>query len=154
MPVGLGARDSLRLEAGLNLYGNDITEETNPLEARLRWVVKFKKEGGFIGKEALQEIREAGVERSQVGIQVVGRGIPRHGYEILDEAGEEVIGEVTSGGMSPTLGYGIAVGYVPRELRKVGTPVKIRIRKRLVEGKIVKAHPFYDDSVYGWKRVK
>jgi aminomethyltransferase len=154
VPVGLGARDSLRMEAGLNLYGNDITEETNPLEARLRWVVKFKKEGGFIGKEALQEIREAGVERSQVGIQVVGRGIPRQHYEILDEAGEKVIGEATSGGMSPTLGYGIAIGYVPRELRKIGTPVKIRIRKRLVDGKIVKSHPFYDDSVYGWKREK
>ena len=154
VPVGLGARDSLRLEAGLNLYGNDITEKTNPLEARLRWVVKFKKDGGFIGREALQKVREAGVERSQVGIQVVGRGIPRHGYEILDEAGEEVIGEVTSGGMAPTLGYGIAMGYVPRELRKLGTPVKIRIRSRLVDGKIVKAHPFYDDSVYGWKREK
>jgi aminomethyltransferase len=154
VPVGLGARDSLRLEAGLNLYGNDITEETNPLEARLRWVVKFKKEGGFIGKEALQKAREAGVERSQVGIQIVGRGIPRQHYEILDEEGKEIIGEVTSGGMAPTLGYGIAIGYVPQELRKVGTPVKIRIRKRLVEGKIVKAHPFYDDSVYGWKREK
>jgi aminomethyltransferase len=154
VPVGLGARDSLRLEAGLNLYGNDITEETNPLEARLRWVVKFKKEGGFIGKEALQKAREEGVERSQVGIQVVGRGIPRQHYEILDEEGKEVIGEVTSGGMAPTLGYGIAIGYVPQELRKVGTPVKIRIRKRLVDGKIVKAHPFYDDSVYGWKRKK
>ena len=154
VPVGLGARDSLRLEAGLNLYGNDITEETNPLEARLRWVVKFKKEGGFIGREALQRVREEGIRRSQVGIKVVGRGIPRHGYEILDEAGEEVIGEVTSGGMSPTLGYGIAIGYVPLEHRKVGTPVKIRIRKRLVDGKIVKAHPFYDDSVYGWKREK
>ena len=154
VPVGLGARDSLRLEAGLNLYGNDITEETNPLEARLRWVVKFKKEGGFIGREALQRVREEGIRRSQVGIKVVGRGIPRHGYEILDEAGEEVIGEVTSGGMSPTLGYGIAIGYVPLGHRKVGTPVKIRIRKRLVDGKIVKAHPFYDDSVYGWKREK
>jgi aminomethyltransferase len=154
VPVGLGARDSLRMEAGLNLYGNDITEETNPLEARLRWVVKFKKGGGFIGKEALQKVREEGVKRSQVGIQVVGRGIPRQHYEILDEAGEKVIGEVTSGGMAPTLGYGIAIGYVPRELRKVGTPVKIRIRKRLVDGKIVKAHPFYDDSVYGWKRDK
>jgi len=154
VPCGLGARDSLRMEAGLNLYGSDITEETNPLEARLRWVVKFKKEGGFIGKEALQEAREAGVERSQVGIQVVGRGIPRQHYEILDEAGERVIGEVTSGGMAPTLGYGIAIGYVPRELRKIGTPVKIRIRKRLVDGKIVKSHPFYDDSVYGWKREK
>jgi aminomethyltransferase len=154
VPVGLGARDSLRMEAGLNLYGNDITEETNPLEARLRWVVKFKKEGGFIGREALQEAREAGVERSRVGIQVVGRGIPRQHYEILDETGERVIGEVTSGGMAPTLGYGIAIGYVPREFRKIGTPVKIRIRKRLVDGKIVKSHPFYDDSVYGWKREK
>jgi aminomethyltransferase len=154
VPVGLGARDSLRMEAGLNLYGNDITEETNPLEARLRWVVKFKKEGGFIGREALQEAREAGVERRQVGIQVVGRGIPRQHYEILDETGERVIGEVTSGGMAPTLGYGIAIGYVPREFRKIGTPVKIRIRKRLVDGKIVKSHPFYDDSVYGWKREK
>jgi aminomethyltransferase len=142
------------MEAGLNLYGNDITEEINPLEARLRWVVKFKKEGGFIGREALQEAREAGVERRQVGIQVVGRGIPRQHYEILDETGERVIGEVTSGGMAPTLGYGIAIGYVPREFRKIGTLVKIRIRKRLVDGKIVKSHPFYDDSVYGWKREK
>lgn len=152
VPCGLGARDSLRLEAGLNLYGNDIDEETNPLDARLRWVVKFKKEGGFIGKEALLKVREAGVKRSQVGIQMVGRGLPRQHYEILDGAGEKVLGEVTSGGLGPTLGYGIAIGYVPREYRKVGTPVRIRIRKRLVEGKIVKSHPFYDDSVYGWKR--
>jgi aminomethyltransferase len=152
VPVGLGARDSLRMEAGLNLYGNDITEETNPLEARLRWVVKFKKEGGFIGKEALQKAREQGIERVQVGIQMVGRGLPRQHYEILDETGEKILGEVTSGGMAPTLGYGIAIGYVPGEYRKVSTPVKIRIRKRLVDGKIVKSHPFYDDSVYGWKR--
>jgi aminomethyltransferase len=153
-PCGLGARDSLRLEAGLNLYGNDITEEINPLEARLRWVVKFKKEGGFIGKEALQEIREAGLKRSRVGIKMVGRGIPRAHYEILDGEGEEVIGEITSGGLSPTLGVGIAIGYVQRKHRKRGTPVKIRIRDRLVDGKIVKSHPFYDDSVYGWKRDK
>ena len=154
VPCGLGARDSLRLEAGLNLYGNDIDDDTNPLDARLRWVVKFKKEGGFNGKEALLKIREEGVKRSQVGIQMVGRGLPRQHYEILDGAGEKVIGEVTSGGLAPTLGYGIAIGYVPREYRKVGTPVMIRIRKRLVEGKIVKSHPFYDDSVYGWKRDK
>jgi len=154
VPCGLGARDSLRLEAGLNLYGNDIDDETNPLDARLRWVVKFKKEGGFIGKEVLVKIREEGVKRSQVGIRMVGRGIPRQHYEILDGAGEVVLGEVTSGGLGPTLGYGIAIGYVPRAYRKVGTPVMIRIRKRLVEGKIVKSHPFYDDSVYGWKRDK
>jgi len=152
VPCGLGARDSLRMEGGLNLYGSDIGETTNPLEARLRWAVKFKKEGGFIGKEALQKAREEGIKRSQVGIQMVGRGLPRQHYEILDEAGEKVLGEVTSGGFAPTLGYGIAIGYVPREYRKRGTPVMIRIRKRLVEGKIVKSHPFYDDSVYGWKR--
>ena len=154
VPCGLGARDSLRMEAGLNLYGNDIDETTNPLEARLRWAVKFKKEGGFIGIEALQKAREEGIKRSQVGIQMVGRGLPRQHYEILDGEGEEVIGEVTSGGFSPTLGYGIAIGYVPREHRKLGTPVKIHIRKRLVDGKIVKSHPFYDESVYGWKREK
>ncbi|MGD2141937.1 MAG: glycine cleavage system aminomethyltransferase GcvT [Candidatus Bathyarchaeota archaeon] len=153
-PCGLGARDSLRLEAGLNLYGNDITEEINPLEARLRWVVKFKKEGGFIGKEALQKIREEGTELIQVGIKMLGRGIPRQHYEILDEEGAAVIGEVTSGGYSPTLDVGIALGYIPRKYRKTGTPVKIRIRNRLVNGKIVKSHPFYDDSVYGWKRDK
>ncbi len=152
VPCGLGARDSLRLEAGLNLYGNDIDESTNPLDARLRWVVKFKKEGGFIGRDALLKVREAGVKRSQVGIRMVGRGLPRQHYEILDGEGVKVLGEVTSGGLGPTLGYGIAIGYVPRAYRKVGTAVRIRIRKRLVEGKIVKSHPFYDDSVYGWKR--
>ena len=151
-PCGLGSRDSLRLEAGLNLSGQDIGEDTNPLEAKLRWVVKFKKPGGFIGKEALEMVRKEGVKRTQVGIAMVGRGIPRHGYEILDGDGERTLGEVTSGGMAPSLGYGIALGYVPPEHSKRGTPVMIRIRKRLVEGKIVKSHPFYDDSVYGWKR--
>ena len=92
------------------------------------------------------------MKRTQVGIAMVGRGIPRHGYEILDGDGERTLGEVTSGGMAPSLGYGIALGYVPPEHSKRGTPVMIRIRKRLVEGKIVKSHPFYDDSVYGWKR--
>ena len=154
VPCGLGARDSLRMEAGLNLYGSDIGETTNPLEARLRWAVKFKKEGGFIGMEALRKAREEGVKRSQVGIQMVGRGLPRQHYEILDGDGEKALGEVTSGGLAPTLGYGIAIGYVPVEYSKVGTPVMIRVRKRLVEGKIVKSHPFYDDSVYGWKRVR
>ena len=149
-PCGLGARDSLRLEAGLCLYGNDIDDETNPLEARLRWVVKFKKPGGFIGREALLKVREEGVKRTRVGIMMEERGIPRHGYEIWD--GDERIGVVTSGGMSPTLGVGIAMGYVPPAYRKLGTPVKIKIRNRLAKGKIVKSHPFYDESKYGWKR--
>jgi len=151
-PCGLGARDSLRLEAGLNLSGQDIHEGTNPLEARLRWVVKFNKPGGFTGKEALEKVREEGVARIQVGIRMVGRGIPRHGYEILDIEGEKVIGEVTSGGYAPTLGYGIALGYVPPEHSERGTKVMIRIRRRLADGKIVKSHPFYDASKYGWKR--
>ncbi|MFQ6053313.1 MAG: glycine cleavage system aminomethyltransferase GcvT [Candidatus Bathyarchaeia archaeon] len=149
-PCGLGARDSLRLEAGLCLYGNDIDEETNPLEARLRWVVKFKKPGGFIGREALLRVREEGVKRRRVGIMMEERGIPRHGYEIW--SGGSPIGVVTSGGLSPTLGVGIAMGYVPRSHSKLGTPVEIKIRSRLAKGKIVKSHPFYDESKYGWKR--
>jgi len=149
-PVGLGARDSLRLGAGLWLYGNDIDEETNPLEARLRWVVKFKKAVDFVGKEALLKARKEGLKRTRVGIMMEERGIPRHGYEIWD--GDEGIGVVTSGGLSPTLGVGIALGFVPLGYRKLGTPVRIRIRKRLAKGKIVKSHPFYDESKYGWKR--
>ena len=153
-PCGLGARDSLRLEAGLNLSGQDIHGGTNPLEAKLRWVIKFKKDGGFIGREAIQAAREEGLKRVQVGIAMVGRGLPRHDYEIWDGEGVGKIGVVTSGGLAPSLGYGIALGYVPREHSKPGTEVMIKIRSRLVEGKIVKSHPFYDDSVYGWKRVK
>ena len=151
-PCGLGARDSLRLEAGLNLSGQDINEGTNPLEAKLRWVVKFKKEGGFIGKEALQRAREAGVDRIQIGLKMVDRGIPRHEYEIWDGEGKEKLGEVTSGGMAPSLGYGIGLGYVPREYGRVGTPLKVKIRGRLADVEVVKSHPFYDDKVYGWKR--
>lgn len=151
-PCGLGARDSLRLEAGFCLYGNDIDEEINPLEARLRWVVKFKKPGDFIGREALLRIREEGVKRFRVGIMMEERRIPRRGYEIWD--GDEKIGMVTSGGFSPTLGVGIAMGYVPREYRKLGTPVRVNIRGRLTRGKIVKFHPFYDETKYGWRRVR
>lgn len=151
-PCGLGARDSLRLEAGLSLYGNDIDDDTNPLEARLSWVVKFDKPGDFIGKEALLKIKEEGLKRTMVGIMMEDRGIPRQGYEIW--AGDEQIGVVTSGGYSPTLNQGIAMGYVKRKFRKRGTPVRIKIRNRFAKGKIVKYHPFYDDSKYGWKRDK
>ncbi len=151
-PVGLGARDSLRLEAGLSLYGNDIDDETNPLEARLRWVVKFKKPDDFIGKKALLKVRKEGVKRVRIGIGMEERGIPRHGYEIWD--GDEPIGVVTSGGLSPTLGIGIAMGYVPLAYKELGTPVRVKIRSKLVKGNIVKSHPFYDESKYGWKREK
>jgi aminomethyltransferase len=151
-PAGLGARDSLRLEAGLSLYGNDIDEDTNPLEARLRWVVKFKKPSDFIGKEALLKARAEGLKRIRVGIMMEDRGIPRHGYEIWE--GDKLIGGVTSGGLSPTLGVGIAIGYVQQAYRKLGTPVRVKIRSRLVKGNIVKSHPFYDESKYGWKRER
>ena len=151
-PCGLGARDSTRLEAGLWLYGNDIDESINPVEAGLRWVVKMKKPGYFIGKRALQKIIEEGVKKTLVGVMMEERGIPRHGYEILD--GENPIGLVTSGGMSPTLDVGIAMGYVPPEYKELGREVNIRIRKNLVRGKVVKHRPFYDETKYGWKRDK
>lgn len=152
VPCGLGARDSLRLEAGLWLYGNDIDESINPLEAGLRWTVKLKKPGYFIGRRAIQKMRKEGVQKVLIGIRMEGRGIPRHGYEIMDE--EKEIGLVTSGGLSPTLNVGIAMGYVPPEYKKIGTELNIKIRNRLVKGKVVKHRPFYDDSVYGWKRNK
>lgn len=151
-PCGLGARDSLRLEAGLTLYGNDIDEETNPLEAGLRFVVKFKKKRPFIGKEALMMINKRGVNRLRVGLKMVGRGIPRHGHEIWKEGRQ--IGHVTSGGFSPTLGTGIAMGYVAAEYSELGTEIEIKIRERLAKGKIVKSHPFYDETKYGYKREK
>ncbi len=153
VPCGLGARDSLRLEAGLWLYGNDIDETTNPIEAGLRWTVKLKKPGYFIGQRAIQQVREEGVKRRLVGLMMEDRGIPRHGYEVLN-MDEEPIGEVTSGGFSPTLGVGIAMAYLPNEYRELGTEVYIRIRGRLAKGKVVKHRPFYDEAVYGWKRDK
>ena len=153
VPCGLGARDSLRLEAGLWLYGNDIDETTNPLEAGLRWTVKLKKEGYFIGQRAIQMMRDEGIPRTLIGIKLDERGIPRHGYEVLN-VNEEVIGEVTSGGFSPTLNIGIAMAYVPPEYKEIGTDLLIRIRKNLVKGKVVKHRPFYDETKYGWKRDK
>lgn len=148
-PCGLGARDSLRLEAGLSLYGNDIDDETNPFEAKLKWVVKLKKNSNFIGKDALAKISVEGVKKTRVGIILEERGVPRHGYEIWDQ---EKIGVITSGGYSPTLDRGIALGYVPTEYDKIGTPVKIKIRDKFAKGKICKSHPFYDETRYGWKR--
>jgi aminomethyltransferase len=153
VPCGLGARDSLRLEAGLWLYGNDIDETTNPIEAGLRWTVKLKKPGYFIGQKAIQMIRDEGATRTLVGIMLDERGIPRHGYEVLNKE-EKEIGKVTSGGFSPTLNVGIAMAYVPPEYKEVGTEVLVKIRKNLAKGKVVKHRPFYDETKYGWKRDK
>lgn len=136
-PCGLGARDTLRLEMGFALYGNDITKDTHPLEARLGWITKFEK-GHFIGKEVLQQKKEEGLKRQLVGFIVEGeRNIPRQGYEIQNDAGE-AIGEVTSGTMSITLGKGIGMGYVAKEFAAEGTEIQIAIRKKTAKATVTR----------------
>lgn len=138
-PIGLAARDTLRLEMGYCLYGNEITDETSPLEAGLGWVTKFTKE--FTNSENLKAEKEAGVKNKLVGFELIERGIPRHDYEIVDKDGN-VIGKVTSGTQSPSLGKGIGMGYVPKEFSTEGSEIFIRIRKNDVLAKVVKT-PFY-----------
>lgn len=139
-PAGLGCRDTLRLEARLSLYGNDIDETTNPLEAGLKWIVKLDA-GDFIGRDALIAIKERGLSRVIVGFEMVGRGIARHGYPLLDMDGN-VVGHCTSGSPSPSLGKSIGLGYVPKELSKVGTRIKVDCRGKSIEAVVVKT-PFY-----------
>jgi aminomethyltransferase len=138
-PIGLAARDTLRLEMGFCLYGNDINDTTSPIEAGLGWITKFTKD--FTNSEALKKQKEEGVIRKLVGFELVERGIPRHDYEIVNATGE-VIGVVTSGTQSPSLGKGIGLGYVPTELATEGSEIFIRIRKNDVAAKVVKL-PFY-----------
>jgi aminomethyltransferase len=135
-PCGLGARDTLRLEYKYALYGNDIDETTTPLEACLGWLTKLNKPH-FIGREALVQQKESGIPRALVAFKMLGRAIPRQGYEILDESGE-VVGRVTSGTKSPSFGVGVGLGYVSRALRKTGTRIKIQVRKRVEDAEIVK----------------
>lgn len=142
-PIGLGARDTLRLEMGYCLYGNDITDETSPLEAGLGWVTKFTKE--FTNSAALKAEKEAGLKRKLVAIEIIDKGIPRSHYEICTADGEK-IGEVTSGTMSPSLNKGIALGYVNTAYSKVGTEVYIKIREKLTAAKVVKL-PFIAQNV-------
>jgi aminomethyltransferase len=139
-PVGLGARDTLRLEAALSLYGNDIDETTNPLEAGLGWIVKLKKPR-FVGKEALERIQKNGTPRKMVAFEMTGRGIARHGYPLCDAQGKAV-GTCTSGAPSPTLGKNIGLGYLPTELGAVGTAFQVDCRGKLVSAVVVK-RPFY-----------
>ena len=138
-PIGLAARDTLRLEMGFSLYGNDITDTTSPLEAGLGWITKFEKE--FTNSENLKKQKEAGVTRKLVGFEMVEKGIPRHDYEIADSAGN-VVGIVTSGTQSPSLGIAIGMGYVPVNLSTPDSEVYIRIRNKDVKAKVVKT-PFY-----------
>jgi len=138
-PIGLGARDTLRLEGKLSLYGNDIDETTNPLEAGLGWVVKLDGDD-FIGRDALRAIQAAGVTRKLVGIQMTGRGIARHGYPVIID-GQEV-GVVTSGSPSITLGTNIGLAYVPVAASRVGTALGVQIRDKVIDAVVVKT-PFY-----------
>jgi aminomethyltransferase len=138
-PIGLAARDTLRLEMGFCLYGNDIDDTTSPLEAGLGWITKFTKD--FTNAEALKKQKEEGVKRKLVGFELTERGIPRHDYEIADKEGN-VMGKVTSGTMSPSLNKGIGMGYVPAEYAAEGSEIYIRIRKNDVPAKVVKL-PFY-----------
>jgi aminomethyltransferase len=138
-PIGLGARDTLRLEMGFCLYGNDIDDTTSPLEAGLGWVTKFSKE--FTNSVALAGQKAAGVSQKLVGFEMIDRGIPRHDYEIVDVDGNN-IGKVTSGTQSPSLQKAIGMGYVKNEFAKEGTEIFVKIRDNSIKAKIVKP-PFY-----------
>src|SRR5690606_16964104 len=138
-PAGLGARDTLRLEAALSLYGNEIDETTHPYEANLGWVVKLDHD--FLGREALERIKAEGNARKLVGFEMTGRGIARHGYPIVDAEGATV-GTVTSGSPGPTVGKNIGLGYVPVGLAAPGTRIGVSIRDKVVEAVVVKT-PFY-----------
>jgi aminomethyltransferase len=139
-PCGLGARDSLRLESALLLYGNDIDTTTNPFEAGLGWVVTFDDGAEFIGREALLRIREAGAERHLACLKAQERGVMRAGHAILHEGRR--VSELTSGGFSPTLGVSIGMGYLPTELASVGTELQVDVRGRPLRVQVVQ-RPFY-----------
>jgi len=134
-PIGLGARDTLRMEMGFCLYGNDITDTTSPIEAGLGWITKFTK--GFTNSEAIKAQKEAGITRKLVGFVMQERGIPRGYYPIVDATGE-LIGEVTSGTQSPSMGVGIGMGYVKTEFAKPGTEIFIQVRNKNLKAQVEK----------------
>src|SRR5690554_4640017 len=138
-PIGLAARDTLRLEMGYCLYGNDIDDTTSPLETGLGWITKFTKD--FVHSEALAKEREAGIKRKLIAFELDEKGIPRKDYDIVDESGN-ILGKVTSGTMSPSLGKGIGMGFVPVGVSEIGNRIYIQIRKNAVPATIVKL-PFY-----------
>ncbi|MBK6963119.1 MAG: glycine cleavage system aminomethyltransferase GcvT [Bacteroidales bacterium] len=140
-PIGLGARDTLRLEMGFCLYGNDINDTTSPIEAGLGWITKFSDEKEFINKAALLKQKNEGVSKKLVGFEMIDKGIPRQHYAILDASGSAV-GEVTSGTQSPSLKQAIGMGYVPTAFAKPDTEIFISIRDKALKAKVVKL-PFY-----------
>ncbi len=137
MPAGLGARDTLRLEMGYCLYGNDIDDTTSPLEAGLGWITKLVDGNNFVGREIIEKQKAEGLKRRLVGFEMIDRGIPRHGYEIVDAEGN-TIGNVTSGTQSPMLKKGIGMGYVPFEMRKPDTEIFIKVRNKNLKAQVVK----------------
>jgi aminomethyltransferase len=134
-PIGLGARDTLRLEMGYCLYGNDIDDTTTPLEGGLGWITKFTKD--FTARPILEKQKAEGIKRKLVGFEMIERGIPRHGYEIVDEQGNK-IGEVTSGTQAPSLSKAIGLGYVQKDFSSIDSKIFIKIRDKQVEAKVVK----------------
>lgn len=140
-PIGLGARDSLRLEMKMCLYGNDIDETTHPLEAGLGWITKLQK-GDFIGRDSLIKAKDAGLQRKLVGLELGDGAFPRHGYEIKSANGTGTIGTITSGTVSPMLNKGIALGYVPTGLSALGTTVAVDCRGKTATATVSKT-PFY-----------
>jgi aminomethyltransferase len=140
-PIGLAARDTLRLEMGFCLYGNDINDTTSPIEAGLGWITKFTDQKDFIDKQLLLKQKNEGVNRRLVGFEMIEMGIPRHGYDIVDAAGNK-IGEVTSGTMGPAIKKPVGMGYVPASLSKEGSEILIKVREKSLRAKVVK-FPFY-----------
>ncbi len=134
-PIGLGARDTLRLEMGFCLYGNDIDDNTSPLEAGLGWITKFNKE--FTSKEIFEKQKAEGIEKKLVGFEMTDKGIPRHGYEICDDSGSSV-GVVTSGTQSPSLGKAIGMGYVRTAFAGIDSNIFIKVRDKMLRAKVVK----------------
>jgi aminomethyltransferase len=139
-PCGLGARDTLRLEAAMALYGQDITDDTTPLEAGLKWLVHLDRTGDFIGRPVLEQQTAQGVQRRLVGLRMDGRNIARHDYPVMKEG--NAIGTVTSGTLSPTLGYPIALAYIASDWAKIGQSVDVEIRQKTYPAQVVKK-PFY-----------
>lgn len=140
VPCGLGARDTLRLEAAMALYGQDINDSTTPLEAGLNWLVHLDRKGEFIGRSRLEQQKETGVDRRLVGLQMAGRNIARHDYLVLHNG--EKVGIVTSGTLSQTLGYPVALAYVTTALSKLGQILEVEIRGKAYSATVVK-RPFY-----------
>ena len=139
-PIGLGARDTLRLEMGYCLYGHELDDVTTPLESGLGWITKFADNKPFIGREKLEKLKSEGVSKKLCCFELIDRGIPRQGYEIVN-LDDEVIGNITSGTMSPMLKKGIGMGYIKTEYAKLGSKIAIKVRNKSLKAEIVKA-PF------------